>query len=301
MKIFVSAIVPVYNSKLTLERAVNSLLNQKEIDEIFLVDDGSSDGSFELAKEFEASISIIKVLHHANRVNKGAPASRNLGLFQVKNKWVQFLDSDDEILPDKIAKQLSVVEVNTSIVVSPYYYKKEGFRTKHSPHKDLWAGLISTRLGTTSANLWNAEIMKKAGGWNEQLINVQEYFMMFEMFKLNDNVVFNYEPLCKVFYRPESITNSNQKLKEKRDNYFYFRTQIRDFLIKKNKFSPARFHFYTVCTGSMLHYHKPPFKVEVNYLYFKIYKKSRDFLFAIRRFGFSVIIQPALEFESILF
>ncbi len=298
---FVSAIVPVYNSVLTLERAVNSLLNQKEIDEIFLVDDGSVDGSFELSKNLEASNPIIKVLHHPNRINRGAPASRNLGLFQAKNKWIQFLDADDEVLNDKISKQLGIVKEDSSIVISEYYYKKEGFRTKFSPHKDLWSGLISTRLGTTSANLWNGEIMKKAGGWNEKLINVQEYFMMFEMFKLNENAVFLFEPLCKVFYRPESITNSNKMVGEKRDNYFSFRNQIKDFLIKENKFNPIRYHFYTVCTGSMLNYHKPPFKVEYNHLYFKVYRKSRDFLKAFRSFGFSAIIQPAIEFESILF
>jgi glycosyltransferase involved in cell wall biosynthesis len=299
--IFVSAVVPVYNAKLTLERAVNSLLNQRKIDEIFLVDDGSTDGSFELAKELEAANPIIKVLHHPDKINKGAPATRNLGLFHAKNKWIQFLDSDDEILPDKIARQLSVVKENTSIVVSPYYYKKDGVRTKFSTHNDIWSGLISTRLGNTTSNLWNGEVLRKVGGWNENLINVQEYFLMFEIFKVNDNVALLHEPLSKVFYMPESITNSNNRVNEKRNSYFYFRTQIRDFLLKKNKFSFARFHFYTICTGSMLNYHKPPFKVEVNYLYFKIYKKSRDFFYAIRRFGFSVIIQPALEFESILF
>jgi glycosyltransferase involved in cell wall biosynthesis len=299
--IFVSAVVPVYNSKLTLERAVNSLLNQREIDEIFLVDDGSTDGSFELAKELEAANPIIRVLHHPDKINKGAPASRNLGLLQAKNKWIQFLDSDDEILPEKIARQLSVVKEDTSIVVSPFYYKKDGARTKLSTHSDIWSGLISTRLGNTTSNLWNGEVLRKVGGWNEKLINVQEYFLMFEIFKVNDNAALLHEPLSKVFFMPESITNSNNRVSEKRDNYFYFRTQIRDFLIQKNKFSPTRFHFYTVCTGSMLHYHKPTFKVEVNYLYFKIYKKSRDFFYAIRRFGLSVIIQPALEFESILF
>lgn len=288
--IFVSAVVPVYNAKLTLVRAVNSLLNQKEIDEIFLVDDGSTDGSFELAKELEAANPIIKVLHHPEKINKGAPASRNLGFFQAKNKWIQFLDSDDEIFPDKIARQLSVVKENTSIVISPFYYKKEGVQTMYLTHTDIWSGLISTRLGNTTSNLWNGEVMKKVGGWNEKLINVQEYFLMFEIFKENDNAALLNEPLSKIFYVLDSITNSNNRVSEKRDNYFYFRNQIRDFLLQKNKFNLARFHYYTVCTGSMLHYHKPHFKVEVNYLYFKIFKISRDFFYAIRRFGFSVII-----------
>lgn len=298
--LFVSAIVPVYNSKSTLARAVNSLLIQKEINEIFLVDDGSTDGSEDLCKELESQNSMIKVLNHPNRINKGAPASRNLGLFKAKNKWIQFLDADDECLEGKISKQLGLVKNDVSIVVSPFLYLKEGARLKFTPRKDPWSGLISTRLGTTSSNLWNGEIMKKAGGWDEKLINVQEYFMMFEILKVNENAVFLFEPLCKVYYRPESITNSNRMIGEKRDNYFSFRSQVRDFLIRKNKFSLPRFHFYTICTGSMLKYHKPSFPVEVNNLYFRIYKKARIMRNSFKRIGLSIIILPFFEIESIL-
>lgn len=299
--ILVSAVVPVYNSKLTLERAINSLLNQKEIDEIFLVDDGSTDGSFELAKEIEASNPIVKVCHHPNRINKGAPASRNLGLIQTKNKWIQFLDSDDEILPNKISKQLSVVKEDTALVISQYYYQKDGLLTKYSSHTDIWSGLLSTRLGNTTSNLWNGDIVKKVGGWNEKLINVQEYFLMFEILKVNDNVINLEEPLSKVYFRPESITNSGQMVLKKRDNYFLFRSQVSDFLIEKKKFNPIRYHFYTVCTGGMLKYHKPSFKVEINNFYFNAYKRVKNIFYSFRRFGLSVILPHVLEFDSFLF
>ncbi len=274
--IFVSAVVPVYNSKSTLRRAVKSLLIQKEIDEIFLVDDGSLDGSFELCKELESEYSIIKMLYHPKRVNKGAPASRNLGLFATKNKWIQFLDSDDQCLKDKISKQLKLINEKTSLVIGQYMYKKDGYLSKISVMKDVWSGLISTRLGITSANLWNAEIMKNVGGWNEELLNVQEYFMMFEILKVNDNVAFLTEPLCKVYHRPESISNSDQFQTEKRDNYFFFRNQVMAYLSQENKLNLNRFHFYTISTGNMLRYHTPPFEVEINNLYFKVYRKARS-------------------------
>ncbi|MDI1323140.1 MAG: glycosyltransferase family 2 protein [Algoriphagus sp.] len=298
--IFVSAVVPVYNSKSTLERAVNSLLIQKEINEIFLVDDGSEDGSYELCKNLESIHTNIKVLHHPNRINKGAPATRNLGLFEAKNKWIQFLDADDECLEGKISKQLGMVEEDTPIVVSQYFYKKVGIRSKISVMKDPWSGLISTRLGTTSANLWNGEIMKKAGGWNENHINVQEYFMMFEMLKIHDRVVFLSEPLTKIYYRQDSITNSGKMEFEKRENYFFFRNQIRDYLIKNKKFNQTRFHYYTICTGRMLNYHSTSIKIEFNKTYFKLYNEIRLLANMIRNLSFTFFIHPGLEFESLI-
>lgn len=116
----VSAIVPVYNAESTLLRAVNSLLSQPEINEIILVEDGSKDESLELCKMLASKYDNIQLFTHPDGKNKGAPASRNLGLTKITNTWVQFMDADDELLPGKIESQLQKVDLNTSLVVGQF-------------------------------------------------------------------------------------------------------------------------------------------------------------------------------------
>lgn len=272
MPIKVSAIIPVFNAEKTLLRAVESLLIQPEINEIILIEDGSDDESLELCKQLVSKYQIIQLFVHPNGKNKGAPASRNLGLKKITNKWVQFMDADDELLPGKIKTQLKKVKPDTSLVVSRFSRKELDLDTEIFFLEDTWSGLLATRLGTTTANLWNSESIKLAGGWNESLLNVQEYHLMFEILKLNDEVAFVPENQTIIHTQPNSISNSLINFNGKRDNYFQFRNMIREYLISTGKYSLKRQHYYNVCTGHMLRYHRPPFNVPFNTLYFYIYR-----------------------------
>lgn len=86
-----SIIVPVYNSRPYLAQCVDSLLGQTLSDrEIILVDDGSSDGSIELCRQYTAQgVTFIENGH------RGVSAARNAGLAAAKGEWVVFVDSDD--------------------------------------------------------------------------------------------------------------------------------------------------------------------------------------------------------------
>lgn len=268
----VSAIVPVYNAKTTLLRAVNSLLIQLEINEIILIEDGSSDGSLEFCRQLASNHDIIKLFTHPGGKNKGAPASRNLGLKNITNTWVQFMDADDELLPGKIKRQLEKVKSNTSLVVGQFLISGAKSGTNITYIEDIWSGLLATRLGNTTVNLWNAEVIKMVGGWDESLPNVQEYHLMFEMLRLNDAVAYSPENLTVIYPQPNSITNSSKDLTKKRDTYFQFRFLVRKHLIANGKYSLKRQHYYNICTGQMLKYHQPSFNVPFNSLYFFLYK-----------------------------
>lgn len=268
----VSAIVPIYNAETTLLRAINSLLIQPEINEIILIEDGSSDKSLELCTQLASDYDIIKLFTHPDGKNRGAPASRNLGLQKITNIWVQFMDADDEILPGKVKRQLEKVNSNTSLVIGRFLKNEAKTKTNIDFIKDIWSGLLATRLGNTTSNLWNAEVIKKVGGWEESLLNVQEYHLMFEIFKLNDTVVFSQDFLTTIYHQPNSITNSSNNLTEKRNTYFQFRNLVREYLIANGKYSLKRQHYYNVCTGGMLEYHRPSFEVPFNSLYFSLYR-----------------------------
>ncbi|MEX2567505.1 MAG: glycosyltransferase family 2 protein, partial [Cyclobacteriaceae bacterium] len=91
----VTVIIPVYNNQDTIERAVLSVVNDPFVSEVLIVDDGSEDNSFLISQKLANKKPLIKVLHHPNRENKGASASRNLGLANATSDWIQFLDADD--------------------------------------------------------------------------------------------------------------------------------------------------------------------------------------------------------------
>ena len=105
----VSVIIPVFNAARHLVGAVNSALQQPEVGEVVLVEDGSSDDSLAVAESLAARYPERVKLHwHESHVNRGPGASRNLGLREARCPFVAFLDADDWYLPgcfafDKVA------------------------------------------------------------------------------------------------------------------------------------------------------------------------------------------------------
>ncbi|MDB5137153.1 MAG: hypothetical protein JWP37_3756 [Mucilaginibacter sp.] len=104
----VSIIIPAYNSEKHLAETISSALDQTWPNkEIIIVDDGSTDHSLSIAKNFESEI--VKVLYQKN---KGASAARNKGLQEAKGLFIQFLDADDLLSPDKITAQVEILDQN---------------------------------------------------------------------------------------------------------------------------------------------------------------------------------------------
>ena len=93
MTVKVSVILPVYNVEKYLKECLDSILNQtlQEI-EVICVDDGSTDRSLEILREYEKKDKRVIVL---TQENKGAGAARNKGLAIAKGEYLSFLDSDD--------------------------------------------------------------------------------------------------------------------------------------------------------------------------------------------------------------
>lgn len=91
----VSIIIPVYNVEEYLEEALESVINQtlKDI-EIIIINDGSTDKSFEIVKEYAIKDKRIKII---NQKNQGQSIARNRGIEIAKGKYIYFMDSDDYI------------------------------------------------------------------------------------------------------------------------------------------------------------------------------------------------------------
>lgn len=107
-----SIIIPVYNVEKYLQRCVESVANQDipQTDyEVILVNDGSTDSSAEICSALAGKYDNIKLV---NKENGGSSSARNMGLDHAKGDYITFVDSDDYLLPDKLAAVLSVAENN---------------------------------------------------------------------------------------------------------------------------------------------------------------------------------------------
>ena len=94
----VSVIVPIFNVKAYLPRCLDSLCCQTLTEiEIILIDDGSSDGSGEIADRYAQTDNRFQVIHQENR---GLSAARNRGIEAAQAYYLMFVDSDDWVDPD---------------------------------------------------------------------------------------------------------------------------------------------------------------------------------------------------------
>lgn len=136
----VSVIIPVYNVKKYLERQIESVLNQSlnEI-EVFLVDDGSTDGTALICDKYQKIDNRIKVIH---KKNEGAHKARNVAIAEAKGEFLAFFDGDDEEEKDMLADMYRLAnDTKSDLVVSGFfidvYYDKDKYITlNYIPKKE---------------------------------------------------------------------------------------------------------------------------------------------------------------------
>lgn len=122
----VSAVIIFLNGEPFIEEAIKSILDQTYSDwELWLVDDGSTDGSTRIAKDYaERYPSKIFYVDHPNHENRGMSASRNLGIAHSRGDYLALLDADDVWLPTKLEKQLELMALHPEVgmVYGPTHY-----------------------------------------------------------------------------------------------------------------------------------------------------------------------------------
>ena len=171
----VSVIIPVYNAAEFLKDGLNSLLKQtlREI-EIICVDDGSTDGSLVILKEFEKADARIRVIHQENQ---GAGAARNNGMDVARGKYLAFLDADDFFEKNMLKAaydRAEETEAEVCVFNADLYdhtekvYKKctWAFRKQYFPEKEPFAA--------TDENVRN-NIFRMFNGWPWDKLYQREY------------------------------------------------------------------------------------------------------------------------------
>ncbi|HUA68256.1 MAG TPA: glycosyltransferase family A protein [Candidatus Saccharimonadales bacterium] len=213
-----SIIIPAYNAEKFLRDTIDSALAQTWPNkEIIIVDDGSSDGTLKIAKQFESKI--VKVLTQKNR---GAAYARNAGLAVAQGDFFQWLDADDLLAPDKIRRQLVDDPDSDGEVVHTCRYAKfhrypvAARKVENNLCRDLkpreWL-LASLSRGTWQATatwLVGRKITELAGPWDERLVpgvnDDGEYFT--RIISLSSGIKFH--KLSLSFYRVGNAQSLSQ-------------------------------------------------------------------------------------------
>lgn len=134
----VSVVMPVYQGREHLAAAIDSVLAQTfEEFELLVVDDGSTDGSSAIARTYAGRDPRV---NYRRQENAGQGAARNAGIAVARGDAVAFLDQDDLWLPEKLARQLPLLD-DTTVVYSDTYILRDGGRSREerlSDHLDGW-------------------------------------------------------------------------------------------------------------------------------------------------------------------
>ena len=108
----VSAVIPAYNAERFIRKAIDSILSQTyPVAEIIVVDDGSKDGTCAVVESYGLPVQLLR------QKNSGPSTARNLGTRTSTSKYIAYLDADDAWHPEKIAKQIAVMEANPQVVL----------------------------------------------------------------------------------------------------------------------------------------------------------------------------------------
>ena len=118
----ISIIVPVYNGEKTIKRCLESILSQTYSDfEVILVNDGSTDKSWDVCEEYAIRDQRIRLY---SQPNEGVSAARNLGIRNSKGDYLTFVDCDDWIEPQMLSKMKSLIDTEmVDIVYMNFYYE----------------------------------------------------------------------------------------------------------------------------------------------------------------------------------
>lgn len=227
----ISIVIPCFNVETYIEESLASAYSQSWTGtEVICIDNSSTDRTWSRLLQAQERYPTLRI---EKEPSHGAPAARNRGFSISSGDWIQFLDADDLLMPEKLAHQAELVsETPDAALVAGAYRKRplqgEEYTIKPLPDDPLKA-LFTTDLGITSSNLWNRVYLEAVGGWNEDLESSQEADLMFRILKRSGQIIFDPEPLTIVRER-ESGQITNRDPVKKWCQYIDIRLQILQWL-----------------------------------------------------------------------
>ena len=208
MSQLVSILIPAFNAERFIAEAIKSALAQTWLrKEIFVVDDGSTDQTLSIAQQLSSPIVSV-----STQPNQGAASARNKALSMCQGDYIQWLDADDLLAPDKIAKQMEVAERiqsrSTLFSAAWGYFIHRWQRARFSP-TSIWRDLYPVEwllrnldegvFLQTASWLVSRELTEAAGPWDLRLLGDDDGEYFSRVIMKCDGIRFI--PESKIFYR----------------------------------------------------------------------------------------------------
>ena len=174
----ISIVLPTYNRKDLLIDAITSISAQSFKDwELIIVDDGSTDGTYEAIKGH-----LCSRIHYVHQKNQGVSRARNIGINKSRYDWIAFLDSDDYWHKNKLQYQLETLENNPqyNAIYTDEIWIRSGVRVNQRKHHRKYSGWIfhhclRSCLISPSSLLLSRDLLNLYGLFDDKLPVCEDY------------------------------------------------------------------------------------------------------------------------------
>ena len=176
----ISVVIPTFNRRNLLKRAIYSVIKQTiEPREIIVIDNGSTDQTYQMVS------SLFPDINYFTEKKRGVSAARNKGIIESKSKWIAFLDSDDTWEPKKLEKQLEFSLLNQNkyrlIHTDEIWYRNNKFLNQLNKHKksggDIFKNSLKLCCISPSSAFVNKQVFDDYGLFDENLEVCEDYDM----------------------------------------------------------------------------------------------------------------------------
>ncbi len=202
----VTIITPVFNNKDDIINSIKSIEEQTYSNwEHIIIDDCSTDGTYDIIREYledryqDDQERRDKIRLYQNEKNMGTYISRNIGLLESAGDYICFLDSDDKYHPDKIKRQVEILDKHVNLLFVNSYHKREN-RIRGT----------MTGKGTEITIMFRKGVIEEIGYFDSVRFGADSEFKHRMIRKFGNNFATIKDVLYYAKKRPNSLTTSNK-------------------------------------------------------------------------------------------
>ena len=215
----ITVIIPAYNSEQFITNAINSALTQTfRPHEIIVIDDSSKDNTVAIVKKsFGSSVKLL-----TNHENRGAAATRNIGIKAASGNWIAFLDSDDEWMPNHLESLFHIIQkyalkwacgqhqnIRDGKVIPRPHSKWKDFHKEDAYFENFFEAWGHEAPIITSGMLINKNSALIAGLFNETLTVAEDIDFWFKIAYITPKFGLSKNPTVQHYLRTHSLSTSD--------------------------------------------------------------------------------------------
>ena len=283
----ITIIIPVYNCEKYITRCIDSIINQNYNSiEIIIINDGSTDSTFEKCNEYAKKYSNVKVI---NQENKGVCYSRNIGIKNAQGEYILFVDADDYLLENSLDNIYSVLEDKFDIIKFSYIIKNKKSEKKMIYEEKEYNFTVDDKeqffksfLENSYENMVWGQLIKRSLldkiTFEENIFYAEDFLFNYELYNLAKTIKYTEKMLYNYEKNDNSITMNfkNEKILKKIDNiiYVFDKLTLESESLHKRKILDIKFLKEVIPQIMMLVFEKEISRVELIKQYKEMFEKS---------------------------